>query len=239
MIRSRHAAVFLLLGCALAGCSQQDAPTSAPAAQAPGKADEAAKKLATYQQLVSMHNDTLAVSLGKEIVETYPGTPAATEIQKSLPALEASATAAAETSRLENLWQYQTAPMQGGTQNTATIYSSQPAGEDRVRLVLRRHTDWGQSAFLFGSGKGFQCAGDCNIAATFDGKAKTLKGYLPPTGEPAIFIKDDPAFIAALQKARRVTLDVVLKSRGKTTLVFETGGYDPAKWPTLAKSKKK
>ena len=61
----------------------------------------------------------------------------------------------------------------------------------------------------------------------------------PPTGEPAIFIKDDPAFIAALQKAKRVTLDVVLKSRGKTTLVFETGGYDPAKWPALAKSKKK
>ncbi|TCV92038.1 hypothetical protein EC912_10829 [Luteibacter rhizovicinus] len=219
-----------------AGCSKQpDAPVATDA-QAPA-ADESAKKLATYQQLLKIHNDQLAVQLGKEIVDKYPGSAAATEVGKTLPALESSWKEASEKARLTNLWQYQIAPMQGGTQSTATIYNSQPSGDDRVRLVLRRHTDWGQTVFLYGSGKGFQCAGDCSLPATFDGKAKGLKGFSPPTGEPALILRNDAAFLVALQKTKRLTIDVTTKTRGKQTLVFEVGGYDASKWAPLPKKK--
>jgi hypothetical protein len=225
-----------------AGCSQQSggqaaAPTATAASQGDARADEAAKKLVTYQQLLKIHNEVVAVPIGQEIVASYPGTPAAIEVQKTLPALEISAKESGEKSRLENLWQYQVAPMQGGTQSTATIYSSQPGGDEHIRLVLRRHTDWGQSVFLFGSGSGFLCKGNCDIPVTFDGKTKTLKGFLPPTGEPAMFIKDDPGFIAALQKAKKITFEMTLKSRGKENVVYEVGGYDPDKWSALPKKK--
>ncbi|MBB3227878.1 hypothetical protein FHW69_002510 [Luteibacter sp. Sphag1AF] len=235
---SRSLLAMTLGGFALAGCSKQ--PDAAPpaAAQAP-EADASARKLAAYQEMVKIHSDQVAIQLGQEIVSTYPGTEAANEVNKTLPGIEASWKEASTKARLSNLWQYQVAPMQGGTQSTATIYSSEPRGDDKVRLVLRRHTDWGQNVFLYGSGKGFQCSGDCTLPATFDGKSHPLKAFSPPTGEPALIFRNDPAFITALQKAKRITIDVVTKTRGKQTLVYEVGGYDPQKWAPLPAKKKK
>jgi hypothetical protein len=232
MLNARHAVFGLALAVSLVACSQQD---NAPAPAAAAAPDESASKLATYQKLVDLHNDALAVPVGEEIVSRYPDSAAAAEVGKTLPALKQRAQAAAETSRLAGLWLYQTSPMEGGTQNTATIYSSKPAGEDRVRLVLRRHSAWGQSVFLFGSGKGFKCAGNCKIEASFDGKPHPLTGFLPPTGEPAMFIKNDPAFIAALPKVKKITMDIVSAERGKQTVLFEVGGYDPDKFPPMKK----
>jgi hypothetical protein len=235
----RRIAVLIALAALVSGCSSsQDPQAAAPASTANDQAAEAAKKLETYQQLLKLHNDGPAVQLGHEIIDKYPDTPAAAEVKKTLDELEASYKAASEKTRLAALWLYQTSPMQGGTQSTATIQSSRPTGEQTVRLILRRHTDWGQSVFLYATtGKGFVCKGDCSLKATFDGKAKTIKAFRPPTGEPALLFRNDAQFLKDLAKTRRLTIDVVTISRGETTLVFETGGFDPQKWTPLPKKK--
>lgn len=224
----------------MAGCSQGSAPAP-DAAQVQAKADAAAanRNLDTYRQLLRIGNDQMAVSMGEDILHRYPDSDAAKEVQKTLPEIEKRYKVSSEKRRLAGLWLYQVSPMEGGTQSTATIYSSKPSGNDRVRLVLRRHTDWGQSAFLYG-GHGFACKGNCTVSATFDGKKHGIKAFLPHGGEPAMFIRDDKGFISLLQKAKKLTLKVTPKDSGKPEeLVYEVGGFDPAKWSAVGKGKKK
>ena len=234
---------LLVAAALLTGCSQQsDQPSAAEQAQtaaAQTQAD-AAKKLDTYRQLVQQNNDEMTVLMGKDILERFPNTDAAKEVQQSLPGIEQRFKDNREKARVQALWIYQVSPMQGGTQSTATIYTSQPSGNDRVRLVLRRHTEWGQNAFLYGNGHGFICKGNCTINATVDGKPTGIKGFAPTTGEPAIMIRDDKAFIAMLEKAKKITMDVTTKDDDKKqTLVYEVGGFDASKWQPVGKGKKK
>ncbi|WP_329741644.1 hypothetical protein [Dyella sp. A6] len=226
---------------ALAGCSQQGsgAPSmTAAQAQAKAKEAQAAKELSTYRELLKIKNDQMASSLGQDIEDRFPGTAAAKEVAQSLPAVQKRWQAVSETRRLQGLWLYQVGPMEGGTQSTAAIYSSTPAGNDAVRLVLRRHSDWGQSVFLFGSGKGFACKGNCLIPATFDGKHRKLRAYRPDGGEPAVFIRDDQAFIDALEKTKKITMDVVLQDGDKhETLTYEVAGFQPSQWQKVTMHK--
>jgi hypothetical protein len=220
------------------GCSQAPAPTpgqnAAPGQAAPNAA-EAAKKLSLYNAMLKAHRDDLAAPIGEEIVSEYPNTPAAAEVHKTLPDIQAKAKAKAEADRLARLWLYQTGTQSGGKQVTASISSSKPAGDAAVRLILRRHSKWGQSVYLFGSGHGFVCKGQCEVPMRFDGKPEKWKAYLPKTSEPALFIKSDSRFIKAMEKAKVIEMDVVTKDHGKETLTFEVGGYDPAKFPQLPK----
>ncbi len=225
----------------VAACSQQGpAPPAAPTASALAAANEAAadKELKLYQQMLAEHSEALAAPVGEEIVQKYPGTAAAAEGQKTLPQIQADAKAKAEHERLANLWYYQTANVDG-MQNTASIYSA-PASANSVRLVLRRHVKWGQSVYLFApdGSKGFVCKDECNVSMRFDGKRETWKAYLPKTGEPAMFIKDDRRFIAAMQKAKTIEMDVTSRDHGKQTLKFEVGGYDPARFLPLPKKRR-
>jgi hypothetical protein len=231
-----HPFVLVLCGVlTLAGCSSQEqgGADAAPAAQA----DASARQLDTYRQLLRIHNDEMAVTMGHAILERYPDSAAAKEVQQTLPEIEQRWKVNSEKARLAALWQYQVSPMQGGTQSTATNYSSQPVN-DRVRLVLRRHTEWGRNVFLYGSGHGFVCRGTCTIAATFDGKPHGIKAFAPSTGEPALMIRDDGDFIARLEKAKKITMAVTrVDGEKKETLVYEVGGFDPAKWKALPKKK--
>jgi hypothetical protein len=222
----------------LAACSQQDqtpSPQDAAKAQAQQMADEANRQLQTYRQMLAMKNDEMAAQLGEAIVKQFPSSDAAKEVQQTLPDVEKRAKEAAEKRRLAGLWTYQVGPMEGGTQSTASLYSTRPGGDRAVRLVLRRHTKWGESVFLFGNGHGFVCKGNCTLQAQFDGKPHPLRAFLPTTGEPAIFIRDDKAFITAMEKTRRITIDTEMQDGGKQELVFETGGYDPSKWEAVGK----
>jgi hypothetical protein len=236
--------VFAPLGLAwlLAACSPQTGSSNTPAAPTAQQAQaaDAADKLNTYHQLLRIKNDEMAVSMGHDILDHYPNTPAAAEVAQSLPAVEARYKENSEKNRLAALWLYQVSPMEGGTQSTATIDSSQPSGDGRVRLVLRRHTQWGQNAFLYGEGHGFVCRGNCTIATTVDGKSVGIKAFAPTTGEPALMIRDDKAFIAMLQKAKKITINVTLvDGEKKEALVYEVGGFDPSKWAGVGKGKKK
>lgn len=233
---------LLCAGLLLAACSQQDGQPVAPSAQGQSQAQDAdaVRKLDTYQQLLRIKNDEMAVTMGHDILDHYPGSAAAKEVQQTLPEIEQRWKENSEKNRLAALWLYQVSPMAGGTQSTATIVSSQPAGNDRVQLILRRHTSWGQSVFLYGSKPGFVCRGNCSLAATVDGKPTHIKAFAPPTGEPALMMVDDKGFIALLQKAKKITLDVTFANgEKKQTLVYEVGGFDPSKWASVGKGKKK
>ncbi|RDS83319.1 hypothetical protein [Dyella psychrodurans] len=224
---------------ALAACSQQEpsAPSQADAAkaQAQAEADEANNQLQTYRKMLQMKSDEMASQLGQQIVQQFPNSDAAKEVQQTLPAVEQRWKETSEKRRLTALWTYQVGPMEGGTQSTASLYSTSPSGDRAVRLVLRRHTKWGQSVFMFGTGHGFVCKGNCMIQTQFDGKSHPLRAFLPTTGEPAIFIRDDKPFIEAMEKTKRITMNVEMQDGGKQTLVFEVGGYDPTKWTEVGK----
>ncbi len=226
----------------LAACSPRGGQPNAPATPNPQQAlnAKAADQLNTYHELLRIKNDEMAVSMGHDILEHYPNTPAAAEVVQSLPAIEARYKAASEKNRLAALWLYQVSPMAGGTQSTATIDSSQPSGDGRVRLVLRRHTQWGQNAFLYGEGHGFVCRGNCTIATNVDGKSVGIKAFAPTTGEPALMIRDDKAFIAMLEKAKKITMNVTLvDGEKKEAPMYEVGGFDPSKWASVGNGKKK
>ena len=224
----------------LAACSPTPPPPT-PAQQAARQqavqAAAAAKEYVLYQQLLASGSDALAVPIGQEIVRKYPGTPAAAEVQQTLPALAAKVAAFAERQRLRALWLYQAAPMAGGRQTTAAISAVKPDGDrSAVRLVLRRHTIWGQSVYLYDdSNAGFVCKGLCTLAMRFDGKPERWQAYLPHSNDPALFIKDDRRFIAAMEKAGTITMDVVRRPHREQTLRFEVGGFDPAQFPQPAK----
>ncbi|WEN15967.1 hypothetical protein PY254_04655 [Rhodanobacter sp. AS-Z3] len=227
---------ILLVACS-APSGTSNGPEAAKAAASTASAD-AARNLDTYRQLLRIHNDEMAVTMGKDIVQRFPGTDAAREVQQTLPEVEKRYTDAREKSRLERLWVYQVAPMAGGTQSTASIDNSKPVTGDRVRLVLRRHTSWGQSVFLYGSKPGFVCRGNCTVATHFDDRLVAVKAFAPPTGEPALMIRDDKAFIAMLAKAKKISMDVTLvDGEKKQTLVYEVAGFDPAKWLVVGKKK--
>jgi hypothetical protein len=235
--RSLCAIAVLAVAWALGACSQQGAPLpAAPSASAQAAANVAAsaKELKLYNDMLAQHAENLAAPVGQDILQKFPDTPAAKEVRKTLSQVEAMAKSKAEHERLANLWYYQTANVDG-LQHTASIYSSQPSGAERVRLVLRRHVKWGLSVYLFApdGSKGFVCRDLCNVATRFDGKRENWKAYLPKTGEPAMFIKQDKAFIAKMEKARMIEVDVTTRDHGKQSLKFEVGGYDPARFTPL------
>ncbi|HEX7349149.1 MAG TPA: hypothetical protein VF264_05835 [Rhodanobacteraceae bacterium] len=236
-IRIGSACATMLVVATVAACSQQAPAPTAPSASAVAAANDAAaaKELKLYQDMLAKNAPELAAPVGQDLLQKYPNTPAAAEVQKSLAQVEATAKAKATHTRLANLWYYQTANVDG-LQHTASTYS-QPYSANSTRLVLRRHVKWGLSVYLFApdGSKGFVCKGNCKIAMQFDGKHETWTGYLPKTGEPAMFINHDTRFIAALQKAQTITMDVTGKDHGAETLKFEVGGYDPAKFTPLPK----
>ena len=228
----------LLGGVSACSSPQQPAAPSADAIAA-AKAQMEAKAeqhYAMYEQMLEADNAELAVPLGEELLKMYPDSAAAGRIRPDLDALREKAATEGESRRMSRLWSYQISPMAGGTQSTATIYSNEVLGAEKVRLVFRRHTEWGQSVFLYGSEPGFSCAKNCRVTMTFDdGKPTTMEGSIPPTGEPAIFIEEDKKFIAQVGKSKKVAIEVMVKGKPSTTLHFDVGGYDEKKFQPLPK----
>ena len=220
----------------LAACSGADREAQQRAqAQAAAEA-AAAKDASAYRELVAAQSWELAQSIGREVVRKYPASAAAAEVKKTLPDVDTKANALVEGRRLVALWAYQSGVQSGGEQHTASMYSLEPAGSQQVRLILRRHADWGQSVYLHGGAQGFTCGKPCTVAAQFDDAAPVkLEASIPEGGEPAVFIEDDKAFLTRMDAAQRVTFQVDRKGFGKQKVVFEVGGYDASKWVQLSK----
>lgn len=232
---ARRLAAPVLLALALAACG--DAPAPAPP-QPAGNSAQAQQDLDAFRQLIAAGSDEFAVTMGREVLRKHPGSPAAAEVAAALPAAEQRAKAKADAKRLAALWTYLTNDLRGVRQHTASIHSSVPgSAAERVRLILRRHAEWGQSVYLFdGDGsdrsrKGFVCGKACRLPARIDGVAVALAAHSPETGEPALFIDDDAGFIARLAGgAKTIEIDLRHATRGPFTAVFEVGGYDDPKF---------
>ncbi len=219
------------------------APLPKPAA-APNTDAAAAKELVLYEQMRASQSWDLAVSLGDEITQKYPSSPAATQVKQTLDDLRAKATAQREARRVARLWAYAAVPEAGGTQYTAAVESKEPLKSaaspkdaERIRLVLRDHPKWGQSVYLLLDNAKFDCSKGCaTLPVRFDDAlAQRMKATIPPTGEPALFIDDDKGFIAKMVKAKSVAIDATIKGEGAKTFVFEVGGYDTTKLPAATK----
>lgn len=227
--------VAILCAALLAACSGGNSPPPVdPAVAAKAARDAAAaKEGALYDQMRQSGSWDIATSLGNEVLAKYPGTPAAAHVQQTIQDSRAKSAANARAHRLAALWSYTATAEDGGTQYAAAIATQAPIAKDaRLRLVLRQHPKWGRSVYLLLDNATFDCKGGCaTLAVGFDGaKAQRMKATIPPTGEPALFIDDDKAFIAKMEKAQTLAIDVKLKGEGAKTATFEVGGFVAARW---------
>jgi hypothetical protein len=233
--RTAVLAVSMALAVMLAACSQGPTPAQQAAAHKAANEARAQKVLTSYDKMIQMKSYSLAVPLGEEIVSKYPDTKAAAKVKTNLDKIRSQAAARTERLRLQRLWVYQVAPMGGGTQSTAAIDVGSPSGLD-LRLILRRHSKWGLSVFLYADGsKGFVCKGRCTIPVRFDDKTVDFKAYVPPGSRPALMITHEKDFIAHLEKANKLHIKVHMKGQGERDLMFEVGGFDPSSWKPLKK----
>jgi len=235
-----HLILPIAVSLGLLACSKTPtAPPPDPAAVAKADAEaKANKQLALYDQMRTGGSADIAVSLGDEILKTYPNTAAAAQVQKTLGELRDKAKRETEAKRLSRLWAYNSVPEAGGIQYSAAIPSKESLpGSARIRLVLRQHPKWGQSVYLLLDSATFDCSKGCaTLPVAFDdAPAQRMKATIPPTGEPALFIDDDKGFIAKLEKAQKVSIDVNIYKVGAKTEVFEVGGYDASKMPNKPK----
>ncbi len=227
----------LLAGACSKGPTTAAAPDPAVAAKAETEA-KAAKDLVLYEQMRSGGTLDVAANLGNQILSLYPNTAAAAQVQKTIDDVRAKSAHQMESQRLARLWSYNSVPEAGGTQFSAAIASKESLpGNARIRLVLRQHPKWGQSVYLLLDNATFDCGKGCaTLPVTFDAApAQRMKATIPPTGEPALFIDDDKAFIAKLEKSQKVSIDVTIKNVGAKSEVFDVGGYDASKMPNKPK----
>lgn len=234
MKRSTSLLMMATAALAMAGCGKGGQEADVQAQQATASAARAARDLDMYRQLLESESFELAAPIGEELVAAYPESDAAREVLATLEDTRQRAAQTTRTRRLERLWTYQTGTESGAAQHTASIYSSQPqAADKRVRLILRRHADWGESAYFFGSGDGFVCPSPCRVSVDFDERTRQLPAHLPETGEPALLMDDPAQFIAWLEQAH--VLRAQLPGAGGTQIVeFEIGGFDPARYHDVA-----
>jgi len=245
-MNSHRFALATILAAALAACSSS-APPAAPLpkpAAAPNTDAAAARELTLYDQMRASQSWDLALSLGDEITQKYPASPAAAQVKQTLDDIRAKATAQRESRRMARLWAYAAVAEAGGTQYTAAVESKEPLkaaasakDAERIRLVLRDHPKWGRSVYLLLDNAKFDCSKGCaTLPVRFDdAPPQRMKATVPPTGEPALFIDDDKGFIAKMLKAKTVSIDAAIKGEGAKTFVFEVGGYDATKLPAATK----
>lgn len=239
-MRQACVAAALALALLLSACSP--APQSAQNAPAAAAADSRAQEdLKLYLAMREKGRFELAAPIGEGILKRAPQSAAAATVRQTLDDTRTKAEAINEKRRLAGLWLYQTSEESGGTQHTASLSPSRPAQyRGRIRLILRRHSDWGESTYLYDTGEaGFVCPGSCKLPLTVDGKkAKPLRASPPPTGEPALFIDSKDRLLKLIGDAGKLTILVEVKGDGPRKLEFEVGGFDADKWPPLESGKR-
>src|SRR3569623_3572915 len=122
-----HPSVAVLCGVlAMAGCNSQDQDQAAGAPAATAQNDDAARKLDTYRQLLRIHNAEMSVTMGHDILDRYPNSDAAKEVQQTLPGIERRWKEESEKRRLDALWQYMVSFLLGGLQSVSYTQQKLP-----------------------------------------------------------------------------------------------------------------
>lgn len=202
--------------------------------------DEAkgAELLAAYEAARTNEDWEIAEARGDELRQRHGETEAAKTMRKTLDQVRAEAEAMREQRRLVGLWEYQAIPAGGGTQHTAAIYSrveTDPEAEEETapipdaRLILRRHPEWGDSAYLVLTQKALECGPPCVLTIRFDGgEPQAYTGDPADTGTgPALFIEERERFLAAMRGAKKVRITLPRSGHLVPVFEFEVGGFRP------------
>ena len=145
--------------------------------------------------------------------------------------LRAAAAGEREGKRLAALWTYHAIDAAGGIQYTAYIdgNSDEPMAAP-LRLVLRRHPEWGQNSYLLvDDSAGFACADICSAKLAFDDEpAKPFEiSRAEDVDPPAVFIEDDRTMFARAEASKTLLLELPLAGGKSRRYRFELGGYQP------------
>lgn len=200
--------------------------------------DAAAKAQAAFDDAVAKENWQLAKAQADVLMAQYPGTRAAQAVEARYADVKGKAEALRETARTAALWLYQTQPVKGGQQLSASIQSKEGvdtdgAGAKPVKLIFRDHPDWGRSSYLVLQGGDFDCYGGCRVQVTVDEQpSRAMAASRPKTDEAiAMFIEDEKSLWKMTNGARIISVEFPAKAQGKKTAVFEVGGLDRTKLP--------
>jgi hypothetical protein len=198
--------------------------------------DEAngAELLARYEAARADSDFEIAEAHGDQLRQLH-GETAAT-MRRTIGQVRDEAEKMREHRRLVGLWEYQEIPAAGGIQNTAALYSrvevdpeSEVAANPDARLILRRHPEWGESAYLVLTQQTLQCGPPCVMQIRFDGgEPQRFTGDPADTGTgPALFIEDRDRFLAAMTEATRVRIELPRSGHLVPVFEFEVGGFVP------------
>ena len=231
---------LLLLSLLLLGACKHEDPQAA--AQAEAAQDAAAEQAAMqveqqFAAAVAKQDWSLARGYGEVLLMDHPGTKAAARVEAQLADVRAKVSEADSQSRLRALWSYQTEPVKGGNQLSASIFAKAPVdaggGARQVRLIFRDHPDWGRSAYLTLQAGDFDCYGGCDMQVTVDGgEPRPMDASRPDTDQAiAMFIEDEAALWQIAQDARVIAIEFPVEAGGTRTATFEVGGLSPSRMP--------
>ncbi len=235
--------LLLALVVALPACDRKQRLADQAAAQAVVAKQAAEQNAADFDAAVAQENWALARAQADVLIAHYPDSDAAKRVRAQYDAIKAKADTKREDARLSGLWSYDTEPVKGGNQLSASIFSSEPVdtggSEPRtVRLIFRDHPSWGKSSYLVLKAGDFDCYGGCKIKVTTDDNApKSMAASRPDTDEAiAMFIEDERGLWRLVRKSRTVTIEFPVKSSGKQaggkrSATFEVAGLDGKRLP--------
>lgn len=225
---------ILLIACLLVLSACQPAEIDPASDETKGAA-----LLAAYEAARTDGDWEIAEARGDELRQRHGETAAAKTMRETLDEVRAEAEKMRERRRLVGLWEYQSIPAAGGTQHTAAIYSrveTDPYAEEGApvaipdaRLILRRHPEWGDSAYLVLTQEALRCGPPCVLQIRFDdGEPQDYSGDPADTGTgPALFIEQRDRFLAAMREARHIRIKLPRSGHLVPVFEFEVGGFRP------------
>jgi len=235
---SLTAAAVLAATLALAACGPAQDPNAVEAQQAAAREQEADAMADAFEAEYGKQNWELARAHGDVLMAKYPSSAAAARIEERHKEVKDKAAKAREQRRVAALWTYQTQPVKGGDQLSASIYAKEyvdtdGSGARPVQLIFRDHPDWGRSSYLVLEAGDFDCYGGCKVKLTVDDAApRAVAASRPKTDQAiAMFIEDERALWKTVKSAKTIAIEFPVKAGGTRTAVFEVGGLDPTKLP--------
>lgn len=222
----------------LAACGPSSKEVAAEHAEAEQTQKEAAAnaQARNYVQARDAGQYELAQAYARQLLHDAPDSVAAREVKTTLDDTNVKADQARDKRRLRALWTYNTELLDGGGDNnvvySAAIYATVDPNDNGdqvpVRLVMRRHPQWGRSAYLVLDHGEFDCPPGCKVSVQFDDKPPMMMdSSKSDQNRQAMFINDEATLRDALDKVRVITFQVHVDGRPRT-LSFEVGGFDRA-----------
>jgi hypothetical protein len=226
-------AVFTL---AVAGCNDQAQHQATEHAETVRLQQEtAASDLArNYEQARTAEQWDIALSYASQLQHLAPNSVPMREVQATLADTGIHADEVRDRRRLAALWAYNIEPVNYGADGvlvSAYLYSDPKTDAEGtpVRLVLRRHPQWGRSVYLVLDKGEFDCAPGCKVSIRFDDQtAREFSATKSKQNRQALFIDDERTVRDMLDKIRVITINTQVGGAPRL-LRFEVGGFDRVK----------